>query len=109
MKPPKHVARVGLVYASHEDMAVWIAYRAEPCNPKDAPEDWRQCPDCFGCSFVVSDALNPKCLWFVDLARDVCCFDKNNRGVIWVKVDISAPESRVDIYDGIKKWERMYD
>ena len=33
MKPSKHTARIGLVYASQKDMAARIAYRAEPCDP----------------------------------------------------------------------------
>ena len=72
MKPSKHTARIGLVYASQKDMAARIAYRAEPC----------------------------------DLARDVRCFTFSGVGIIWKKVDLSAPESRVDVKDGIDKWER---
>ena len=109
MTHPKHVARVGLVYASQDDMAARIAYRAEPCKPDEAPEDWGQYPDCYGCCFAAPQTPDLMCNWSIDLFRNVRCFDKNNRGVIWVKVDMTAPESRVDIYDGIKKWERMYD
>ena len=106
MTHPKHAAHVGLVYASQDDMAARIAYRAEPCKPDEAPEDWGQYPDCWGCCFVVSDAPDPKCLWTIDQARSVRCFDERGKGTIWKKLDMSAPESRVDIYDGIKKWER---
>ena len=49
MKPSKHTARIGLVYASQKDMAARIAYRAEPCAPESAPEGWGQNPDCYGC------------------------------------------------------------
>ena len=66
-------------------------------NPSNTPV----LPQC-----ELADAPNPKCLWGVDSARNVRCFDEHGKGTIWVKVDVSAPESRVDIYDGIKKWER---
>ena len=52
MKPSKHTARIGLVYASQKDMAARIAYRAEPCAPESAPEGWGQNPDCYGLQLI---------------------------------------------------------
>ena len=57
-------------------------------------------------SFVAKQGIESLCRWTIDPARRVRCFDENGTGIIWVKVDLSAPESRVDICDGINKWER---
>ena len=106
MKPSKHTARIGLIYASQKDMAARIAYRAEPCAPESAPEGWGQNPDCYGCCFAVPQTPGSLCSWSVDLTRDVRCFTFSGVGIIWKKVDLSAPESRVDVKDGIDRWER---
>ena len=45
MKPSKHTARIGLVYASQKDMAARIAYRAAHCKPG--------CKDCTSHTVVV--------------------------------------------------------
>lgn len=43
MKPSKHTARIGLVYASQKDMAARIAYRAERrVDVKDGIDRWER-------------------------------------------------------------------
>ena len=106
MKNSKHTARIGLVYASQKDMAARIAYRAEPCAPESAPEGRGQYPECYGCCFDMPQNPGSLCNWAVDLTRDVRCFSDRGEGIIWKKVDLSAPESRVDVKDGTDRWER---
>ena len=43
MKPSKHTARIGLVYALQKDMAARIAYRAERLvDVKDGIDKWER-------------------------------------------------------------------
>ena len=43
MKPSKHTAWIGLVYASQKDMAARIAYRAERrVDVKDGTDRWER-------------------------------------------------------------------